>query len=175
MRAQFPIGLIPGFFRQTVRIFLVFLCMQTASFAQQNKMQASTGKVSQKESRDEVFEKKKILISVLEKQETDWNRGDMNAFLSAYWHSDTLVTVNVRGVQYGMDGFERYMKRNYPDTASMGHLEYEVFHISLIGENDALLTGKWLRKNNKKFRGGYFSILLRRMHNRWMIISEHLG
>jgi len=172
MRVQMPI-LVRNFWIPASIYFLLFF--HSALFAQQNKLQTNAEKGPQKEGRDVVFEKKKMLISILEKQEADWNSGNLNAFLSAYWHSDTLVTVNVRGVQYGMDGLERYMKRNFPDSSSMGRLDYDVIHISLIGENDALLTGKWLRKNDKKFRGGYFSILLRRIHNRWIIISEHLG
>lgn len=156
-------------------IFVCITFFSTTVYSQHQKAQGNLEKFPVKESRDAVFEKKKALIGVLEKQEADWNRGDLNAFLSAYWNSDTLVTVNVRGVQYGRDVLDRNMKRSFPDSASMGHLDYEVIHISLIGENDALLTGKWLRKNDKKFRGGYFSILMRKMNNRWIIISEHLG
>lgn len=122
-----------------------------------------------------LHEKKKVLIGVLEKQESDWNRGDLKSFLAAYWNSDTLRSVSVRGLQYGWDRLQGNLSRTFPDSASMGHLDYDVIHIEMIGDNDALLTGKWLRKNDKKFRGGYFSILLRKINGRWLIVAEHFG
>lgn len=122
-----------------------------------------------------LFDKKKLLIGILEKQEADWNKGNLKGFLSAYWNSDTLRSVSVRGLQYGKDRLETYLFKAFPDSALMGILDYDVIHIELIGENDALLTGKWLRKNDKKFRGGYFSILIRKVHGRWQIVAEHFG
>jgi hypothetical protein len=122
-----------------------------------------------------IFEKKKLLIGILEKQETDWNQGNLKGFLSAYWDSDTLRSVSVRGIYYGKERLQNHLKSTFPDSASMGNLSYDVVHIELIGDNDALLTGKWLRKNDKKFRGGYFSILLRKLQGRWQIVAEHFG
>lgn len=116
-----------------------------------------------------------MLIGILKKQETDWNTGNMKGFLSPYWNSDTLLSVSVRGVQYGKERLERFLMKTFPDSASMGKLDYDIIHIELIGDNDAILTGKWLRKNDKKFRGGYFSILLRKLHGKWLIVSEHFG
>ncbi len=155
-------------------IFFLLVCCH-AALAQTGKPGIPADKKQTRSPSELLFEKKKLLIGLLEKQESDWNRADLNSFLQPYWDSDTLVTVNVRGLIYGKANFERQLRRNFPDSASMGHLDYEIIHISLIGENDALLTGKWLRKNDKKFRGGYFTILLRKSGNRWMIISEHMG
>lgn len=157
---------------------LVLLLGFTGGSSAQNVRQAAspaTEKTNPKDARPQLFEKKKMLISILKKQESDWNSGDLKGFMAPYWNSDTLMTVTVRGVQYGKDRLEKYLNRTFPDSASMGQLQYNVIHIELIGESDALLTGKWLRKNEKKFRGGYFSILLRKLNSRWVIISEHMG
>ena len=145
------------------------------ALGQAQKSAAPSVKTQPKETKDQLFEKKKQVIGVLEKQESDWNQGNLDGFLSAYWNSDTLVTVNVRGLSYGKEVLDRTIRKSFPDSASMGKLEYDVIHVRFIGESDALLTGKWLRKNQKKFRGGYFSILLQRINGRWMIVSEHLG
>ncbi len=120
-------------------------------------------------------EKKKMLIFILEKQETDWNKGNLKGFLSAYWNSDTLRSLSVRGLQYGYDRLEKKLLKNYPDSVSMGHLDYDVIQIELIGEMDAMITGKWLRKNDKKFQGGFFTVLMRKIKGRWLIISEQLS
>ena len=163
-----------------MRILFFWFFVMIASLACPAYGQSSKVVVNEKKSVAQLpqvrqFDKKKLLIEVLEKQESDWNKGNLTAFLSAYWNSDTLVSVSVRGVQYGRDRLERYLTASFPDSASMGHLDYDVIHIELIGDNDALLTGKWLRKNDKKFRGGYFSILIRKLQNRWQIVSEHFG
>ncbi len=159
-------------------LILILLLGFTARSSAQNVRQAAPPameKTNPKDARPQLFEKKKMLISILKKQESDWNNGDLKGFMAAYWNSDTLMTVTIRGVQYGKDRLEKYLNRTFPDSASMGQLQYNVIHIELIGESDALLTGKWLRKNEKKFRGGYFSILLRKLNSRWVIISEHMG
>jgi len=173
--SQFSLPLKP----MVIRIFFFLLACTATAFsaeAQHAKTNpAGTEKSHSKPALNLLFEKKKMLIGVLEKQESDWNKGNLNGFISAYWDSDTLRSVTVRGIQYGKDRLQRYLTKNFLDSASMGHLDYDVIHIELIGENDALLTGKWLRKNDKKFRGGYFTILLRKLNNRWMIVAEHFG
>lgn len=153
----------------------VLMLLSAGGMAQNSKQGGSAEKKQDKTPAESVFEKKKTLIALLKKQESDWNRADLTAFLQPYWDSDTLVTVNIRGLKYGKSSLERQLRKDFPDSSSMGHLDYEVIHISLIGEKDALLTGKWLRKNEKKFRGGYFTILLRKTGSRWVIISEHMG
>jgi len=170
-------GMKSGFIRSLrikPTIFLFLVCCQV-SLAQTGKPGIPENKKQIRSAAELLFEKKKLLISLLKKQESDWNRADLTAFLQPYWDSDTLVTVNLRGLKYGKSSLERQLRKDFPDSSSMGHLDYEVIHISLIGEKDAFLTGKWLRKNEKKFRGGYFTILLRKTGSRWVIISEHMG
>lgn len=172
-----PKNLLPAFFRNLSLLILLISGNICVSSAQKNSLSTpgALQQVSTKDSKPQLFEKKKLLISVLEKQEKDWNSGDLKSFLSAYWDSDSLVSVSVRGVQYGKVRLEQYLNRTFPDSSSMGNIDYQVIHVEMIGESDALLTGKWLRKNDKKFRGGYFSILLRKLQSRWKIVSEHLG
>jgi hypothetical protein len=173
--SQFSFPLKPMVFR-IIFLLLVFTTTRFLAGAQHVKpAPAGTEKNQTKPAPNLIFEKKKMLIGILEKQESDWNKGNLNGFISAYWDSDTLRSVTVRGIQYGKDRLQRYLANNFPDSASMGHLNYDVVHIELIGENDALLTGKWLRKNDKKFRGGYFTILIRKLNSKWLIVAEHFG
>ena len=154
-----------------------------AAFASHFSVLAQVGKASGNSREKEIarpapnlaHEKKKMLISILEKQETDWNKGNLKGFLSAYWNSDTLRSLSVRGLQYGYDRLEKKLLKNYPDSVSMGHLDYDVIQIELIGEMDAMITGKWLRKNDKKFQGGFFTVLMRKIKGRWLIVSEQLS
>jgi hypothetical protein len=158
--------------------FAFFLAFSTSVpvFCQQPKTGNQAAEKSQlRPSLSLLHEKKKMLIGILEKQEKDWNQGNLKGFISAYWNSDSLMSVSVKGIQYGWDRMDRNLRRSFPDSAAMGHLDYDVVHIEFIGDNDALVTGKWLRKNEKKFRGGYFSILLRKLQGKWQIVAEHFG
>ena len=118
-------------------------------------------------------EKKKNILAVLQKQVEEWNRHSLDAFLSAYWKSDTLRMVSSRGVTYSWEKMAATFRKNYSDTSLMGTLEYDVIHVELIGEMDALVTGKWLRKVDKKFKGGYFTFLFRKLKGKWVIVCDH--
>lgn len=118
-------------------------------------------------------EKKKAIIAVLQKQEKDWNRGNLDDFMSGYWNSDTLRMVTKTGLTYGYQKALANYRKTYPDSASMGQLNYEVVHVELIGETDAMVTGKWLLKIDKKFRGGFFTFLFRKKNGRWQIVADH--
>jgi len=118
-------------------------------------------------------DKKKIILSVLLKQQEDWNHGNLSGFTEGYWKSDTLRMVTNRGVNYGYDKMFAVLKKNYPDSTFMGKLDYDVIHVELIGEADALVTGKWLLKVDKKFKGGYFTFLFRKLKGRWVIVADH--
>ena len=120
-------------------------------------------------------EKKKAILAVVQKQQEDWNKKNMSGFLEAYWKSDTLRSVTNRGVVYGWDKISSNHKKNNPDTASMGHLDYDVIHVELISETDALVTGKFLFKINKKFRGGYFTFLFRKLKGKWVVVAEQFS
>ncbi|HRH34435.1 MAG TPA: nuclear transport factor 2 family protein [Catalimonadaceae bacterium] len=122
---------------------------------------------------DPGHEKKKTILAVLHKQQDDWNRGDIDGYMSGYWKSDTLRMVTNRGVTYGFDKILTNYKKSYPDSAAMGKLDFDVINVELIGEMDAMVTGKWLLKIDKKFKGGFFTLLFRKIRNRWVIVADH--
>lgn len=156
--------------------FLVWMAFVPQTWAQSQKpvvMPKATTAPPSKAVPNLLHEKKKLIINALHKQQEDWNRGDMAAFLSGYWNSDTLRTVNIRGVTYGWDKVSAQYRKNFPDSASMGKIDYDVIHVELIGENDVLVTGKWLLNMNKKFKAAYFTYLYRKRNGRWVIVAEH--
>lgn len=120
-----------------------------------------------------LHEKKKAIIAVLQKQQEDWNRGDLKGFMNGYWNSDTLRLVTIRGVNYGWEKMLTNYQKTFPDSASMGKLDYDVIHVELICETDVLVTGKWLLNMNKKFKGGYFTFLFRKLKGKWVIVADH--
>jgi ketosteroid isomerase-like protein len=93
--------------------------------------------------------------------------------MEGYWNSDTLRMVSNRGVTYGFEKIKANYKKNYPDSVAMGKLDFDIIHVELINENNAMVTGKWLLKIDKKFKGGYFTLLFRKLKNKWLIVADH--
>ena len=66
---------------------------------------------------------------VLATQNAAWNRGDVDAFMVGYWHSDSLMFIGKSGVTYGWQNTLNNYKKNYPDTATMGKLQFTLITV----------------------------------------------
>jgi len=75
----------------------------------------------------DVEKDKKDILEVLYQQSIDWNRGDIEAYMQAYWNSEHLRFASGDRVTYGWQKtFENY-KKAYPDRISMGDLVFSDF------------------------------------------------
>jgi len=153
----------------------IFLWISLSAFSQSGKvvLPAPKPKETAKIPPNPTHEKKKIILSVLHKQQEEWNIGNLDGFMAGYWNSDTLRMVSTKGVTYGWEKVMSNYKKTYSDSAAMGKLDFDVIHVELIGETDALVTGKWLLKIEKKFKGGYFTLLFRKIKGKWLIVADH--
>jgi ketosteroid isomerase-like protein len=181
LKHQIEIPYFGPFMKRTTGLllisFLLFIWTTISAQAQKNQSVPMPPPAKAKEVSRTVpspgHEKKKAILAIIQKQEEDWNRKSLDAFLEAYWNSDTLRYVTNRGVTYGFEKVAEIFRRNFPDTASMGKIDFDVIHVELITENDAMVTGKFLQKVDKKFRGGYFTFLFRRLKGKWKIVADH--
>ncbi|HEY5070125.1 MAG TPA: hypothetical protein VII37_10055, partial [Candidatus Acidoferrum sp.] len=62
--------------------------------------------------------------AVLDAQQEAWNRGDIDAFLTGYWHSPDLTFSGTNGISRGWDAVLARYKKNYPDRSAMGTLDF---------------------------------------------------
>ena len=53
------------------------------------------------------------IVSKLFKQQTDWNKGDIDAFMEGYLKSDKLVFSGSSGPIYGWEATKERYKKNY--------------------------------------------------------------
>jgi len=111
--------------------------------------------------------------AVLSAQQTAWNRGDVDAFLVGYWHSPELTFAGSSGVARGWDGVMARYKRNYPDRAAMGQLEFSELEFRFVGPDAALVLGHWHLAREKGDVGGVFSLVWQRFPEGWKIIHDH--
>lgn len=114
------------------------------------------------------------ILSILNNQENDWNRGDIKAFMTGYWPSDSLTFVGSKGVTYGYENiYQNYLKR-YPDRASMGKLKFTIKEVYFPANEVAYVIGKFhLTRPEKGGAEGHYTILWRKINGKWFIVSDH--
>ena len=111
--------------------------------------------------------------AVLSAQQTAWNRGDLDAFLVGYWHSPELTFSGSSGVARGWDSVMTRYKKNYPDRAAMGQLDFSELEYRFLGPDAALVLGHWHLKREKDELGGVFSLVWQRFPDGWKIVHDH--
>jgi uncharacterized protein (TIGR02246 family) len=110
---------------------------------------------------------------ILDAQQSAWNQGNVDAFLEGYWHSPDLTFSGSGGIARGWDGvLERY-KKNYPDRAAMGQLDFSGLEFRFLGKDAALVLGHWHLVREKGDVGGVFSLVWQRFPEGWRIIHDH--
>src|SRR5437868_11128379 len=112
--------------------------------------------------------------AVLKAQQTAWNRGDVDAFLVGYWQSPELTFSGSNGVSRGWDGVLARYKKNYPDRATMGELDFSDLEFRFLAPNAALVLGKWhLKRETAGDIGGVFTLVWQKFPEGWKIIHDH--
>lgn len=123
---------------------------------------------SECQTKDELL----IRNSMLE-QERAWNAGDLERFMQPYWMSDSLMFIGKSGVTYGWLNTLNNYKKGYPDTAAMGKLHFDILHIKRLSVLYFSVVGKWHLTRSIGNVGGHFTLLFRKIKNKWVIISDH--
>lgn len=137
--------------------FLSLFIITTSLFSQKQ--------VSQKDSL--------VIINILSKQQDDWNRGDIDAFMQGYLKSDKLVFSGASGPIYGWEATRNRYKKTYSDRQKMGKLKFGVLNIIGLSPNVIQLQGKYFLKRKIGDAQGYFTLNWIRNNNQWYIISDH--
>ena len=120
------------------------------------------------QSRDEV-EVRGLLAS----QTKEWNAGNIPAFMNTYWKSDSLMFIGKTGITYGWQKTLDNYKKNYPDTAAMGKLKFDLLEVKRLSSGYFFVVGKWHLTRSIGDIAGIFTLLLRKVANQWLIIADH--
>lgn len=110
---------------------------------------------------------------VLSDQEMAWNKGDIDAFMLGYWHSDSLKFVSSRGITKGWQNTADGYKKRYPNTDAMGTLKFTILSLEKTGKKSAFITGQWHLTRTIGNIGGYFTLLWKKIGGKWVIVADH--
>jgi ketosteroid isomerase-like protein len=113
--------------------------------------------------------------AVLRQQQADWNKGDLDAFLTGYWKSPKVVFQS-GGNRY--DGWEamrdRYRKRYKAEGKAMGEVSFSAIDIEMLSPEASLVRGAWrLTMPDGSKPSGLFTLIFRKFPDGWKIVHDH--
>jgi ketosteroid isomerase-like protein len=115
----------------------------------------------------------KEILKILDNQTQAWNRADLDGFMKGYWENDSLMYIGKNGVTYGYAQTLASYKKNYGDTARMGKLSFHILHVNRLSPEYYQVVGQWHLKRSAGDVGGHYTLLFRKIHGQWVIISDH--
>lgn len=113
--------------------------------------------------------------ALLATQQSDWNRGDVRAFMNGYEESDALTFVGATLTRGYRQVLENYIKR-YPTRENMGKLTFSGIEVHMLGADHAWVLGRFALERTTQGGGnisGVFTLVLRRTAAGWKIVLDH--
>ncbi|NNV55349.1 YybH family protein [Limnovirga soli] len=115
----------------------------------------------------------KAIRYLMHQQIATWNSGNIDAFMETYWKSDSLLFVGSKGPTYGWENTLNNYKKNYPDTAAMGKLRFDILSIKPLSPEYIFVLGKWHLTRTIGNVGGTFTLLFKKIEGKWLIVADH--
>jgi SnoaL-like domain len=98
---------------------------------------------------------------------------DIDGFMRGYWNSSETTFAGASGISRGWQTVLDHYHKNYPNRATMGHLDFSEIEITSLGNDAALILGRWHLNRDAGPVGGIFTLVARRFPEGWRIIHDH--
>lgn len=116
---------------------------------------------------------KQTINALFEQQIRAWNDGNVNDFMLGYWNDERLIFVGSTGPTYGYQNTLEGYKKRYPDRAAMGRLAFDILEKKQWDKRTIQVIGKFTLYREKDTPTGHFSLLVRKIKGKWLIVSDH--
>ena len=113
------------------------------------------------------------ITKILDEQQIAWNNGDVIGFMKGYWNSPELTFAGSGGIARGWESVLARYKREYPDQAAMGQVNFSNVEVRFLGPDAALVLGQWHLRRSSGDIGGVFSLVFQRLPEGWRIVHDH--
>ena len=113
--------------------------------------------------------------STMQAQTDAWNRGDVDGFMTAYKESDETTYIG-KQIAHGYEHIRARYKEHYTSPEAMGKLTFSDLNVRSLGENFAVVTGKFALARSAAAGGpaqGVFSLVWEKTNQGWKIILDH--
>jgi ketosteroid isomerase-like protein len=110
---------------------------------------------------------------VIRIQEDAWNRGDVDSFVAHYWNSDDVTFSSGGQITRGWTATRDRYRERYPTKEAMGRTTFSNLEITPLGDSAAMVLGNWKLEREADPIGGNFTLVMRKIDGRWVIIHDH--
>ena len=114
-----------------------------------------------------------MFTKILAEQQSAWKSGDVVGFMKGYWNSPELASAGSGGIARGWDSVLARYKREYPDRAAMGPVNFSDVEVRFLGLDAALVLGQWHLHRGSGDIGGVFSLVFQRLPEERRIMHDH--
>lgn len=111
--------------------------------------------------------------AVIDAQRDAWNRGDVPGYMDGYARSANTVFVSGDEVTHGWQTVLDRYKNNYDSREKMGTLTFSDLEITPIGNDAAVVLGRWHLQRAKDQPHGRFTLIFRKTKQGWRIVHDH--
>ena len=113
--------------------------------------------------------------ALLARSAADWNRGDLDGFMSDYVKDSTVSYVSGGHVRYGWQPlYDRYRDNYFAPGKSRDSLSFEEIRVTPLTLDLAFATARFqLHRGDSLVASGPFTLILQRRDDRWMILHDH--
>ena len=112
--------------------------------------------------------------SVLSTQEKLWNEGKIEEFMEYYAQSEDLKFIGKTGVTKGWAATLKRYQTSYPNRETMGTLSFDIQEVDVTASQTAWVLGRWnLKRPSLGDVGGYFTLLIKKIDGRWLVVRDH--
>lgn len=113
------------------------------------------------------------ILQVLKEQSDGWNSGDIDAYMSGYWDSDSLRFASGGTVTFGYAPVSDRYKKRYSNKELMGELIFDNLDVKVLSSDAAIVFGRWQVKRSKDHPWGLFTLLFKLKDNQWRVVHDH--
>ncbi len=116
----------------------------------------------------------RLITAQLERAARDWNRGDLDGFLSDYAAESTTTYVDGRRARAGIEFIRSAYAPRFAPGADRGTLHFEEIQVRPLSGTLALVTARFvLQRKSASNASGPFSLVMERRGTQWKILHDH--
>ena len=114
------------------------------------------------------------IVSQLDRAAGDWNRGDLDAFLSDYAAESTTTFVDGRRARHGFEFIRRHYAPRFAPGARRDSLRFEEVETRSLRPGLALVTARYvLSRGGAVTASGPFTLVMEQRAAGWRILHDH--
>jgi ketosteroid isomerase-like protein len=150
-----------------MRAFTLLLALELAACRTSSRTTAASGGTDRHAMSD-------TILAQLNRSAADWNRGDLDGFLSDYAAESTTTFVDGRRARHGIDFIRRNYAPWFAPNARRDSLRFDAVEVRPLTSTLVLVTARFLLERGGAItRSGPFTLVMERKPQGWKIIHDH--